>query len=90
MAKKNKNPASNCGVAVKTVYEKGIVDNATYVAMMNVHEEGCEAKHTGWSAGYNFSYQAIDALHTQGIVDDEVFNALKQINADGNSGKHWK
>lgn len=91
MARKSKakNPASNCGVAVTALYQEGIVDEDTYAAMMDIHKQACEVKHTGWSAGYNFSYQAISALHENGIVDDQTFSALKDINAEGNKGKHW-
>jgi hypothetical protein len=91
MARKSKakNPASNCGVAVTTLYQEGIVAEDIYATMMDIHKQACEAKHTGWSADYNFSYQAISALHENGIVDEHTFSALKDINAEGNKGKHW-
>lgn len=86
---KTKNPGSNCGVAVTALYEQGVIDEDTHSAMMDTHYQACEAKHTGWSADYNFSYDAINALHEKGIVDDATFSALKEINAQGNKGKHW-
>lgn len=88
MGKNVPHAATNGGVAIDALKDKGIVNDEVHTRLKQVHFTACEAKHEGWSSGLSYSAETFQALADKNIVDQSVYAMLKQINAQANKAKH--
>lgn len=80
----------NCGKAIKALANANAIDSKVEAYMTRIHEDGCKAKHDGWSSGKSYFLETAVDMHQKGIVNDTVMSYFKQVNADANKAKHPK
>jgi hypothetical protein len=83
-----KNKSVNCGKTATILYNNNQINENTYNYIIQVHDNGNEAKHDGMSAGVPHLKDAVNQLYENKQIGDPVKKYLMDINKKGTEAKH--